>query len=193
MPSPDRPWRAVETRRYETNLPPAILFTPCSPVVEHFVTYVEGSLNRKVSWRCRLLYSVARAQHSPTRLHRRRLLCTSHVAASACPAGGLHCASSCCTENNRTFGNAPERDKAPDGQTNARAGTALYHRVPERHARMDARSTTSCRRLRGTGHLYGNLPVYRRPIEIIARSYPSKPRGLPDDKKRGECKWHQYY
>jgi hypothetical protein len=54
-----------------------------------------------------------------------------------------YCASSCCTENNRTFGNAPERDKAPDGQANARAGAALYHRVPERHARMGARSTTA--------------------------------------------------
>jgi hypothetical protein len=35
-----------------------------------------------------------------------------HALASAHPAGGLHRVSSCCTENNRTFGNAPERVKA---------------------------------------------------------------------------------
>ena len=95
-----------------------------------------------------------------------------HAFVSAYPAGRLHRASPCCTENNRhaSFGNAPERDKAPDGQTNARSSAALYHRVPKRHARMGAGSTTACRRLRSTGRHYGNRPVYRRPIEIVASS-----------------------
>ena len=101
-----------------------------------------------------------------------------HALASAHPAGELHRASSCCTENNRTFGNVPERDKAPDGQANARAGAALYHRVPERHARMGARSTTACRRLRGTGRHYGNpnAPAVKREAEEDWTQWSAAPK-----------------